>query len=170
MTQTESTDTPYVDINRNPIEAFFIAMEYYNLILNRTYGIFATKQMICGAKIIGVAAAPTNSYGTYALMWRDPRNFIAEKTIRKYEGIDLQKPEFLAVNKANFQIKCSDVAEIKFVAKKKASMGAIPHTGSLFISTSDGKKREFIILADQDGEDIKNRIMRFCYSATTNPT
>ena len=170
MKQVESTEAPYVDLNGNPIEAFFLAMEYYNLILNRTFSIFVTKQMICGAKVIGVAAAPTRSYSNYALMWRDPRNFISQDTIHQYEGIGPESPEFLSVNKANFQIKCSDVTEIKFVEKKNASMGAIPHTGSLYIKTTDGKKRDFIILADQDGEDIQNRISRFCYSMTINPT
>ena len=169
MKQAESAEAPFVDINGNPIEVFFLAMEYYNLILNRSFAVFVTKQMICGAKVIGVAAAPIRSYSNYALAWHDPRNFITEKTIRQYEGIAPESPGFLAVDKANFQIKCSDVTEIKFIAKKKASMGAIPHTGSLYIKTSDGKKREFIILADQDGEGILHRIMRFCYSVTTNP-
>ena len=170
MMQAKSTEIPFVDINGNPIEVFFLAMEYYNLILNRSFAIFVTKNKICGAKVIGVAAAPTRSYSEYAHLWRDPRNFITKKTIHQYEGIEPESPEFLKINKANFQINCSDVVEIKFIAKKKTSMGAIPHTGSLFIKTSDGKKREFIILADQDGEDIQNLILRFCYSATIRPT
>lgn len=37
-------------------------------------------------------------------------------------------------------------------------MGYYPHDGKVYVKTYDGKKKEFIILGSQSGEEIKNWI------------
>jgi hypothetical protein len=34
-------------------------------------------------------------------------------------------------------------------------MGEYPHDGKVYVTTKDGKRREFIILGNQSGESIK---------------
>ncbi len=154
----------YLDFTGAPVVVSFLAMEYYGLMLNRTYAISATKTMICGAKIFGAVGSPRSGLGIYR--WRDPRNFIDRKTEEKYHGVSPESPEFLTVNKDNFQINCSDVVAVAFSGKKKLSMGGIPHSGTLTLGTKGHKPRELILLGDQDGAEIEMKLRGICPGAT----
>ena len=44
--------------HRAGMPAWFSAMEYYALILNRTYTVFVTDRMLCGAKVRGLVSNP----------------------------------------------------------------------------------------------------------------
>jgi hypothetical protein len=150
----------YLDFTGTPVLVSFLAMEYYGLMMNRTFAISATKSMVCGAKMFGVVGSPRSGLGMY--LWRDPRNFIDRKTEEKYRGVSPESTEFLSVNKDNFQINCADVVGIAFSGKKKLSMGGIPHSGTLTLETKGHKPREFILLGDQDGAEIEMKLRSVC--------
>lgn len=154
----------YLDFTGAPVLVSFLAMEYYGLMMNRTFAISATKSMVCGAKMFGVVGSPRSGLGMY--LWRDPRNFIDRKTQEKYRGVSPESAEFLSVNKDNFQINCADVVGIAFSGKKKLSMGGIPHSGTLTLETKGHKPREFILLGDQDGADIELKLRGVCPGAS----
>ncbi|MCJ7706902.1 MAG: hypothetical protein MUO38_04700 [Anaerolineales bacterium] len=153
----------YLDFTGASVLVSFLAMEYFGLMLNRTYAISATKTMVCGAKMFGAVGSPRSALGIHR--WRDPRNFIDRKTQDKYRGVSPESPEFLAVNKDNFQIYCADIVGIAFSPKKKLSMGGIPHSGTITLEFKDRKPREFILLGDQDGAEIETKLRSICSNA-----
>ena len=130
-----------------PATVAFLAMEYYALILNRSFAVIVTNNVICGAKVFGTVSAPMTPIGIHK--WRDPTNFISRKTIEKYHSVDPESPAFLTIDKSNFQIPCSNVKGIGFKSGKLISMGGVPHSGSLFIQVTEGRKRELILLGNQ---------------------
>jgi hypothetical protein len=158
MTDTRSAD--YLDLAGNPIVVGFLAMEYYSLILNRTYFIMVTNDALYGAKMFGAKTSPRGGSGAY--LWQDPINFISSGTLKKYSGIDMASPDFLKLDKANFRIPTAEVTDLVFKAKKKMSMGGVPHTGSLYVTSLSDRKREFVLLGDQDGTLIELRLRSVC--------
>ena len=60
----------------------------------------------------------------------------------------------LSLDKSNFTIPYRDIASVSFDESKKWGMGPYPHDGKVFVTTKDGSKREFIILANQSGQSI----------------
>ena len=163
MSTESATGSEYLDLTGAPVSVGFLAMEYYGIMFNRTYAISATKTMVCGAKAFGSVGSPRSALGMYK--WRDPRNFIGRKTQDKYRGVNLESPEFLAVDKDNFQIYCADIAGIAFSPKKKMSMGGIPHSGTITLRFAGQKAREFILLGDQDGVEIEAKLRAVCPNA-----
>ena len=158
----------YLDLAGKPVEISFLAMEYYALMFNRTFAVVVTRNSIQGAKMFGTVGSPRGGFS--AAMWRDPRNFVDPKTRAKYEGVDPESPPFLSIHKDNFRIPCTQVREIRFSSRKKFSMGGIPHSGSLLVTTTDGKKREFILLGQQDGPNIQSRLLALCPTASQAPS
>ncbi len=164
-----SGETPiqYLDLQGQPAVVSFLAMEYYSLILNRSYAVVVKKNAICGAKVFGAVGSPRNAIGAY--LWSDPRNFISRKTLETYNAVDPESTAFLAVDKVNFQIPCASVQGVGFTSRKKMSMGGVPHSGSLFVHLTDGRKREFILLGNQTGEEVERLVLSVCTSAARIP-
>lgn len=135
---------------------WFIAMEYYALILNRTYKVFVTKDMLCGAKVRGLVSNPA----LVSLSMRDPRSWAQTNSAKIYDRIEVTAPMFSEINPANFQIHWGDIANVDFRAGKKWGMGNVPHSGRLIIHLRSGRRRELILLGEQDGSAIKERLDR----------
>lgn len=136
----------------------FIAMEYYGLILNRTFEIHACYDGLAGIKVAGVIAAlPQYTQSEY----QDPKAFVSRQSQKKYSGIEVCSNEVLKVDSSNFKLPFDDIASVEFIAKKKWGMGPVPHTGVLNIKLrTTNKKREFILLGNQDGVAIANELVR----------
>ena len=62
-------------------------------------------------------------------------------------------------HKDNFRIPYSDITNVTYNSGKKWGMGPYPHDGKVYVTTADGKKREFIIMGEQSGSDIRNWIL-----------
>jgi hypothetical protein len=167
--QTKQLVTPaeYLDLRGQPAVVSFLAMEYYAGILNRSYALIVTKNTICGAKVLGVVSSPMTASSAYE--WKNPRNFISRKTRDKYRSIDPESPAFLNINRSNFQLPGSNIQGIGFTPRKKISMGGVPHSGSLFVQLTNGRKREFILLGNQEGEEIERRMLSACPLASRIP-
>lgn len=164
MANQSEKPVEFLDLQGQPVLVSFLAMEYYAVMFNRSFLVIVTKNAICGAKMFGVVGSPRTAIGAYK--WRDPRNFINRKTLEKYRSIDPESPAFLNIDKVNFQTPCNNVKGIGFTSRKKSSMGGVPHSGSLFVQLADGRKREFILLGDQDGEEIERLILSACTTAS----
>lgn len=151
---------------------YFVAMEYYGLILNRTFLILLTKQGLVGAVANGIVSAkdyidPLTALLTYKLAIHGELNnhlsYLNDKHLKSIENLDFYSEEFLEANRFNFRLYYDDISEVSYNSRKKLGMGSYPHDGNVYIKTHRGK-REFIILGNQSGQKIsswiKNKIPR----------
>lgn len=140
-------------------ESKFIAMEYYGLILNRTFLICFTENSLIGFKIANLITLETK----YDFLINpfikvvqsnsdfDSINTYIENKYKKHIPIDNMNK-----NKASFIIEYSKIKSVKFNENKKFGMGYIPHQGRIIISYD--KNREFIILGNQNSKKILQKL------------
>ncbi|MFP5043058.1 hypothetical protein [Parasediminibacterium sp. JCM 36343] len=145
----------------------FVAMEYYYLILNRTFLVLKTKGYLIGIQGNGLISVEggkdilTRQITSNMAIKGDltnPYSYLKNKFLEKIVDLDLLDGSILNANKINFIIKTSDIKSAVYNSSKKFGMGPYPHDGRVTIETYDNKKREFIILGNQSGENIANFI------------
>jgi hypothetical protein len=150
----------------------FVAMEYYWLILNRTFLILMTKEYIIGIQGNGVIAVEGGKDFITGLNCTEPFvknlavrgdlsnpfSYLKEKYINNIKDEDLMSNSFLINNKANFRINKKDIKNVYYDSNKKWGMSYYPHDGKVYIETFDKKKKELIILGNQSGQAIANWI------------
>lgn len=146
----------------------FVAMQYYGLILNRTFLVLLTKDFLIGIKVNGLIGVEsggsilTKEFSkTMAVKGdlQDPYSYIKSKYIDKVQNLDLLDGSILTQGKSNFLIQRADITNAYYDPKKKWGMGYYPHDGKVYIVTNDGKKKELIILGNQSGHQIANLIL-----------
>ncbi len=142
----------------------FVAMEYYRLILNRTFLVLITDKELIGIKVHGPIGAESNDPIVNLLPLtvdgdlQNPYSYIKMKYIERIKVTDLLSNDFLKIDRANFRIRRTDIVETTYDKRKKWGMGHYPHDGKVYIRTKDNQTREFIPLGNQSGEDIKNNV------------
>jgi hypothetical protein len=145
----------------------FVAMEYYWLILNRTFLMLITREYLIGIQANGLVSSEAvhdpllnDMVSTMAIKGdlTNPYSYIKSKYLRKVENEDLTGSGLLTQNKNNFRISRKEIKRVDYDSSKKWGMGYYPHDGKVYIETYDGKKREFIILGSQSGGDIASFI------------
>lgn len=150
------------------IDNHFVAMQYYGLILNRTFLVLLTKDLIIGIKVNGLisvesggnrVARELSKTMTVKGDLRNPYSYIKSKYIDKFRDCELVSKSILAQGKSNFVIQRADVKNAYHDPTKKWGMGYYPHDGKVYVETNDGKKKEFIILGDQSGQKIVSLIL-----------
>jgi hypothetical protein len=127
-------------------------MQYYWLIVNRTFEVFVTSTMICGARVRGVIASPEGTEPQHS----DPRQYVSPRLRRRYDSVDVEAPKFLGIDRANFQLQRASISAIEYFPKKWG-MGAVPYSGRLVLSSVDFKC-ELILMGSQDAELITTRL------------
>lgn len=129
----------------------FVAMEYYALMLNRTYLVSVTGEKLVGVVCRGLTSDP--GPGLFNLLvtpmvvrgdLNDPRSYVNDRRLR-------------ASDRANFTIDLKDVKNVRYDKRKKWGMGQHPHDGKVYVETASGE-REFIILGAQSGEEVAARV------------
>jgi hypothetical protein len=126
----------------------FVAMEYFALILNRTYVIFIAPDGLYGWKAEGVVSGGSPSYFLpYAKMLNDPELMHDLDAVRK-----------LAKLKGGFFIPRSEIISAQAVHSQKWGMSAIPHSGKILVRLASGGKREFIPLGYINSDRIQRSI------------
>lgn len=144
----------------------FVAMEYYRLILNRTYLVILADDKLIGLVVNGLVSV--ESHGKGAIISNqmaisgdltNPYAYIKGSYFGKIKNLDLFGDELLKANKANFRINRDDISNAVYDSGKKWGMGNYPHDGKVYLATKGGKKREFIILGNQNGNDIANWLL-----------
>ena len=142
----------------------FIAMEYYWLILNRTFLVLILDSELIGIKVHGLIGVESNDDLVNLLPLavdgdlQNPYSYISAKYIDRINDIDLRSNDFLKANSSNFILNRLDIIEATYDKSKKWGMGNYPHDGKIYVRTRDDKKREFIILGSQSGERIANKL------------
>lgn len=138
----------------------FVAMEYYALILNRTYLISIKDGALCGVICRGLTSVegapdPLTMIVTAKLAvhgnLNDPKSYVDAKRMKRPSG-------------ANFSIPLSQISMVKYDPRKKWGMGYYPHDGRVFVEAAGGK-REFIILGNQSGKEIAEHLTRYAGGA-----
>jgi hypothetical protein len=138
----------------------FLAMEYYGLILNRTFLILLTNSKLVGIKVNGLVSVETGnpSYDILQLHIDDdlhnPHAYIKWKYIKRAQDVDLFSMDFFEIDRANFVIDKHDLVKVEYDKRKKWGMGYYPHDGKVSITQRGHPKREFIILGAQSGQAI----------------
>ncbi|MGO9838734.1 MAG: hypothetical protein ACLP1X_31530 [Polyangiaceae bacterium] len=133
---------------------WFVALEYFRGIDNRTFVVLFTKNAICGAWTRGVLVAPLQ----VTPRWRDPLFYPRPAAVAKLRGLDIESSEFLKTNRANFQIRREDVEAVEHTTEEKWGMGRVPYSGRLILLLKDGRRRDFVLLGDQDGPALVERL------------
>jgi hypothetical protein len=142
----------------------FVAMEYYWLILNRTFLVLITDYELIGIKVHGPIGVESSDALVNLLPLtvdgdlQNPYSYISAKYIDKIKDIDLKSNDFLKANTSNFRINKMDIIDTSYDKNKKWGMGYYPHDGKVYVKTRGEKKKEFIILGSQSGQEIKNRL------------
>ncbi len=127
----------------------FVGMEYYGLILNRTYLVFATTGGLYGWKVQGpVSNARPLFYEPYQKMLDDP------ELIRDPAAV-----EDLAKLKGGFFIPDLEIMSVIARDKSKWGMGGIRHSGRIRVNLTNGKWREFILLGCVSPDATRDRIV-----------
>ena len=129
----------------------FVAMQYYALILNRTFVVSVDAMGISGTVCRGLTGVEGGDsltrYITAQLAvhgdLNDPNSYIGHTSIRP--------------SRANFALSHADITSVIFNPKKKWGMGPYPHDGRVIVETST-RRREFIILGKQSGREIAERL------------
>ena len=149
------------------IDNHFVAMQYYGLILNRTFLILLTTDIVIGIKVNGLVSVESyrssiaNTLAKNMIINGDlqnPHSYIKSKYINKVQDLDLLDGSILTQNKSNFMIKRVDIKSVFYDPKKKWGMGYYPHDGKVYLETFDGTKKELIILGNQSGHKIASLV------------
>ena len=127
----------------------FVAMEYYGLILNRTFVVFIASEGLYGWKAAGaVNVARSMYFAPYANMLKDPELMRNRKSVQRLSHL-----------KGGFFIPRPDIISVDVINKQKWGMGPIPHSGRVKIHTTSGRSREFVLLGSVDADSIQQRIL-----------
>ena len=134
---------------RNAPLTGFVAMEYYALILNRTFVVFIAPEGLYGWKAAGmVTSERPNYFQPYADLLEAP------EMMQDYDAIHK-----LSELKVGFFIRRSDIVSAEIIDKQKWGMGLIPHCGRIRIGLATGKSRELILLGSVYPQSIRDSIL-----------
>ncbi|MEO7486170.1 MAG: hypothetical protein ABIU77_03680 [Ferruginibacter sp.] len=155
-------DFELTDINH------FVAMQYYGLILNRTFLVIMVSDLLIGIKVNGLVSVESggsmiakelSATMTINGDLQNPYSYIKSKYIDDVADLELLDGSILSNQKSNFIIRRSDIKNARYDPRKKWGMGYYPHDGKVYIETTDGKKKEFIILGNQSGHTIASLVL-----------
>lgn len=140
------------ELGTGPCE--FIAMEYYGLILNRTYFIVATKESFAGVKVGGLVASPPMEKQELF----NPRHYMGNADLTLIQS-KLNSSRFTSKSEHGFfNYPWSAVKGFSFSDKPKWGMGNVPYSGRLFVALADGRQRELILLGKQQGLNLLDQL------------
>jgi hypothetical protein len=132
-----------------PALSGFVAMEYYGLILNRTFLVFIAPEGLYGWKAEGTVTASRPTYfQPYADMLTDPDLMRDPEAIRRLSQL-----------RGGFFIPRSEIVAADVIYGRKWGMAGIPHSGRINLRLSSGKSREFILLGSVSVESIQQSIL-----------
>src|SRR5579862_7929109 len=123
-----------------PAFVCFVAMEYYWLILNRTFVVIISPDALYGWKAEVVVSNWDKKYfQPYMEMLSDPNLIHSCETAAKLADLD-----------GGFIIPRSEILSAEIIYGKKWGMGGIPHSGRIRLRLVSGAAREFILLGSVD--------------------
>lgn len=135
----------------------FFAMEYYLLMWNRTFEVTATSSALSGAFVRGVVSASSPSV-IAARRSGDAADLGDDKRLARARSHPAGSPDYLALHRCNFSTPRSSIASVRFDPRRKWGMGPVPQSGRLHVEVRGGKRRELILLGDQDGPALARQL------------
>ncbi len=147
----------------------FVAMEYYALILNRTFLVLITKDHLIAIKGNGPVAEGNSNNELANKIARplviennleNPYSYLKQKYIRQFEHEDFSPDSIVSNSKISFVIDRASITDARHDPKKKWGMGLYPHDGKVYVRATNHRKRELIILGSQSGSKIASLIMK----------
>jgi hypothetical protein len=146
----------------------FFAMEYYLLILNRSFEVTVTSESLSAAYLRGVIASPNPEIGVGGEVWRARKTgqsaaLFHPDAVASARKHDPGSPAYLALHRTNFTVARSQILQLNFDPRKKWGMGWVPHSGRIQVALSDRTRREFILLGDQNGCDLISKASALGY-------
>jgi hypothetical protein len=73
--------------------------------------------------------------------------------------------DYIGLHPFNFAISKSAITRVHFNPRQKWGTGPVPHSGRLMIDIRDARRRELILLGQQNGLDLLDRLRRLGYAA-----
>ena len=130
------------------LHAGFVAMEYFALILNRSFLVYITDDGLRGWKFCGpVTAFSPQFYKPIEELLDDPE---MEPGSEGFNDL-MHGPD-------TFLIPYSAIRSVEFVGRTKWGMGSILHSGILSLGLTGDVRREFILLGFAYGDGIRDSI------------
>lgn len=148
-------------------------MQYYALMLNRTYLVLLNENYLIGLVANGLVSVKGGkdplTYFITSKMSVDgsldnPLSYLNGTYLGRYSDKDLLSNNIVHAHRANFRIKLNEIASVRYDPRKKWGMGYYPHDGKVLLETN-GNKKEFIILGDQSGQGICDWLRKAIASA-----
>jgi len=141
-------EAPEQELLLQPLSGF-VAMEYYWLILNRTFVTFIAPEGLYGWRAQGVVTnSDHNFFKPYEEMLEDKEFLRDRRAIEKLSWL-----------RGGFFVERSTIASVEADSRQKWGMGGIPHSGRIHVRLLSGQSREFILLGGVDAEGIRDRIV-----------
>ncbi len=140
-------ETPESDLEKKALSGF-VAMEYYWLILNRTYVVFIAPEGLYGWRAQGPRTNSDPSYFEPFQEMIEDNEFMRNRRV-------IEKLSRLA---GGFFLDRSAIVSVEAVDRRKWGMGGIPHTGRIHLRLSTGQSREFVTLGSVNPESVRDRI------------
>jgi hypothetical protein len=145
------------ELSKLPLSGL-VAMEYYWLILNRTFVVFIAPEGLYGWKAAGIV---TNMDRTF---YAPDQEMLKDDEFMR----DRQAIEKLSRLRGGFFIERAAIASVEYDERQKWGMGGIPHSGRINVKLTDGKTREFILLGFAIGDELINQIATTLGIAASN--
>jgi hypothetical protein len=124
-------------------------MEYYLLILNRSYVVFAFPEGLYGWKFSGpVSSLTPKFFAPFDKVTEDPKLLPGSDEFKDMMG-----------EEGSFFIPRTEIASVDFDPTRKWGMGPVPHSGRVYVRLRTGKSREFILLGSQNGEAVSAAVL-----------
>jgi hypothetical protein len=149
---------------------FFYALQPKELTADRFYKIFVTERAICGAWVAGQYYDEQSAQGQLMatggllglLLSPFIKRWIRQRHEReqRYEAIDPDGPDFLTADRRNFRLARLDIAGVVIKPKAKISMHHWAAGNRLEINMADGTKMRFILVGDQEAEQVRALLAR----------
>lgn len=106
----------------------FVAMEYYNLILNRTFLVLITEEHLIGLKVNGMISVETkvdpiaDAFTRNMIVKGDlenPYSYMKGKFLEKLKDKNIFSDHILGVDSSNFKISRRKIASVRYDKRKK---------------------------------------------------
>ena len=127
-----------------------VAMEYYGLILNRTFFVFFQPEGLYGWTLEGpVTGIRPRYFQRYADRLIDPELIDQPEVIQRLSRL----------MKGGYFIPRTEILSAEINRKAKWGMGPIPYSGRIELRLTRGRQREYILLGEVDAEAVRKRIL-----------
>jgi hypothetical protein len=141
-------ETPESELLRASLDGF-VAMEFYWLILNRTFLVFVAPEGVYGWKASGpVTNSDRRYFEPFQEMVQDPGLMRDLPAIRKLAGL-----------RGGFFYPRSEIVSITADDRGQWGMGGIAHTGHVQLRLVSGMTRKFILLGEVVPDAVRERMV-----------